>query len=158
MLGWSSKSNAAAHALTRTLANRRGLVFPFATPQHEHHPAPPSDNTHRSAYAPFACTRCVHAIHAAQESIEEEDTYHQLDLLGRAPVGVGGCRVVGFALAAGIHDWRAPEWVDWNDICAATAVRGLRTVCDRGVRRVRVDVTFTNSRPWPAARNTTLAM
>jgi len=114
--------------------------------QHQHRPASPSDNTHRRAYAPFACTRCTHAIRAAQEGIEEGDTYHQLDLLGRAAVGVGGCRVVGFALAAGIHGGRAPEWVDWKDIWAAIAVRGSRTVCDRGVRRVRVDVTLTNSR------------
>lgn len=102
--------------------------------QHQHHPAPPSDNTHRDTYAPFACTRRAHAVHAAQEGIEEGDTYHQLDLLGRAAVGVGGCRVVGFALAAGVHGGRAPEWVDCKDIWAATAVWGSRTICDRGAR------------------------
>ena len=86
-----------------SLANRRGLVFPFATP-----PAPTSPSTavgyiHEDACAHFTCTRRAHAIHAAQEGIEEGDTYHQLDLLGRAAVGVGGRRVAGFALADGIH-------------------------------------------------------
>jgi hypothetical protein len=38
-----------------------------------------------------------------KNGIEEGNTYHQLDLLGRAAVGVGGCRVVRFALAAGVH-------------------------------------------------------
>jgi hypothetical protein len=71
--------------------------------RHQHRPAPPSDNTQRETYAPFACTRSAHAIHAAQEGIEEGDTYHQLDLLGRAAVGVGGRRVAGFALADGVH-------------------------------------------------------
>ena len=117
-----------------SLANRRGLVFPFATP-----PAPTSPSTavgyiHEDACAHFTCTRRAHAIHAAQEGIEEGDTYHQLDLLGRAAVGVGGCRVVGFALAAGVHGGRAPEWLDCKDMWAATAVWGSRTVCDRGVR------------------------
>ena len=71
--------------------------------QHQHHPAPPSDNTHKDRYAPFAYTQSAHAIHAAQEGIEEGDTYHQLDLLGRAAVGVGRRRVAGFALADGVH-------------------------------------------------------
>lgn len=71
--------------------------------QHQHRPAPPSDKTHRDRYAPFTCTRSGHAIQGAQEGIEEGDTYHQLDLLGRAAVGVGGRRVAGFALADGIH-------------------------------------------------------
>ena len=78
--------------------------------QREHRPTPLSDNTHGDTHAPSACTRCAHAIHAAKvEGIEEGDTYHQLDLLGRAAVGVGGCRVVGFALAAGVHGGRGAE-------------------------------------------------
>lgn len=63
--------------------------------------------------------------------MEEGDTYHQLDLLGRAAVGVGGCRVVGFALAAGVHGGRAPEWVKCKDIymgsdCSLRLARSMR--------------------------------
>jgi hypothetical protein len=99
VLGWSSKSNA-AHALTRAGRTVADLSSLSQHHQHQHRPAPPSDNIHRGAYAPCACTRSAYAIHAAKEGILERDTYHQLDLLGRAAVGVGGgCRVAGFALA-----------------------------------------------------------
>jgi hypothetical protein len=61
------------------------------------HPAPPPD-THADALSIYA--RSSNAIDIQKECVDQKDTYHQFDLLGRAAVGLGGCRVGRFALAA----------------------------------------------------------
>ena len=61
-------------------------------------------------------------MHALGESIEERDTYHQLDLLGRAAVGLRRCRVGRrFALAACVHGRVASESKEWKEYKAAIA-------------------------------------
>lgn len=89
-----------SRARWRTVAD---LTFPrtLPPPPTPHHPPLPRDTY---SNAPIACTRLEDAMHTAQESIEGRDTYQQLDLLGRAAVGLRRCRVGRrFALAAGVH-------------------------------------------------------
>ena len=129
MVGWVFKVHA-AHALTRKLSKRRGLVFSFATP-------PQSLSTTIRHIQTHQCVACLHTIWECDlrrvRAHSRGDTYHQLDLLGRAAVGVGGCRVVRFALAAGVHGG-ALQGCLVGRIVRASAILGPRTVCDRGVR------------------------
>jgi hypothetical protein len=115
-----------SRASCRTVADLSSLS------QHHQRLPPPSD-IHSQTHAPSTCARSRNAIFAAKERIESGDTYHQLDLLGRAAVGVGGCRVVRFALATGVHGG-ALRGCLVGRIVRASAIPGPRTVCDRGVR------------------------
>lgn len=73
------------------------------------------------------------------------DTYHQLDLLGRAAVGVGrGCRVGRFALAARVHGraTRGARSVNMS-LKQRMQLRRARPKRDRGVGGRGYDVAFT---------------
>jgi hypothetical protein len=135
VLGWL-KVQCRPCSLTRIVAD---LVFPFATPPH--HPAPPPDTR---TDAPATSTRSRNTIHGEKECIDKRNTYHQLDLLGRAAVGGRGCRVGCFALAAGVHGCALRRAIMKRD-SRAIVIPSARTVCDRGVSDERVDVTLTNT-------------